>query len=208
MDPTAPLVFSHGWASGVNAYLAVALYGILGRSGVADAPAFLERTEVIAVMVAMFAVEFVVDKVPYLDSMWDVGHTAIRPAVGSALGVLIADDAGTFDQALAGAGSGATSFASHAVKASIRLAVNTSPEPFTNIGVSLLEDLAVAGVTWLAAEHPWIAFSVAAVLLVVGATIALLLLRLVRAGIRRLRAGSRLPPQDKHGGAGGTGRLR
>ena len=192
MEQAAPLVLSYGWASGVNAYLTVALFGILGRSGVADAPDAIERWEVIAVALAMFAIEFVIDKIPFLDSVWDLPHWAIRPAVGSALGVAIAGDAGALDgamdDALAVGGGGVTALASHGVKAAIRLGVNSSPEPFTNAIVSLVEDLAVAGVTLIATEHPWVAFAIATVLLAAGVAAALLLAKLIRTGYRRVRA--------------------
>ncbi len=187
MEPIAPLAFSYGWAAGINAYLTVAIYGILGRTGVAEAPDFVQRTEVIAVALAMFAIEFVIDKVPLFDSLWDIPHWIVRPVVGSTLGVAIAGDAGTLDEALAGAGSGATALTSHGVKAGVRLAVNSSPEPFTNTLVSLGEDLAVAGVTLIAASYPWIALTIAALLLVAGLITAALLLKLARGGYRRVR---------------------
>ena len=187
MEPIAPLAFSYGWAAGINAYLTVAIYGILGRTGVAEAPDFVQRTEVIAVALAMFAIEFVIDKVPLFDSLWDIPHWIVRPVVGSTLGVAIAGDAGTLDEALAGAGSGATALTSHGVKAGVRLAVNSSPEPFTNTLVSLGEDLAVAGVTLIAASYPWIALTIAALLLVAGLITAALLFKLARGGYRRVR---------------------
>ena len=188
MEPLAPTALTYGWASGVNAYLTVALYGILGRAGVADAPEFVQRTEVIAVVLAMFAIEFVIDKLPIFDSLWDLPHWAIRPAIGSALGVAVAGDASTLDQALAGGASGATAIVSHGVKVAVRLGVNSSPEPFTNAIVSLAEDAAVGLVTYLVIDHPWLAFGLAVVLLTLGIVVAILLAKLVRAGYRRLRA--------------------
>ena len=188
MDPVVPLVLSHGWAAGVNAYLTVLLVCLTGRIGLADVPATFERTDVLVAAAVLTAVEFVVDKVPYLDSLWDAGHTFIQPAIAAALGVEIAGEAGAGDTALAGAGSGVAALASHAVKAGLRLAVNASPEPFTNVGVSLGEDGAVSLVSYLAVEAPWVAFGLAMGLLVIGATLVVLLARQIRRGVRRLEA--------------------
>ena len=184
-----PTLISAGWASGVNAYLTVALLSLLGRAGVGEVPDELQRDGVLVAALVMFAIEFVTDKVPWLDSIWDTVHTIIRPAIGSAVGVDFAtvEDLSGAEQALAGGGSGAMAFASHAVKASLRLGVNASPEPFTNIGVSLLEDLAVAGVTVLALEHPVPAAIVALVLLAAGIALALMVASRIRRGLAKLR---------------------
>jgi hypothetical protein len=184
-----PTVISAGWASGVNAYLTVALLGLLGRAGVGEVPDELQRDGVIAIALVMFAIEFVTDKVPWVDSAWDTVHTVVRPAIGSAVGVDFASaaDVSTAQEVLAGGGSGGLALASHAVKASLRLGINTSPEPFTNIAMSLLEDLAVAGVVTLALEYPVPAAIIALILLAVGIALALALGATVRRGIGRLR---------------------
>lgn len=191
----APTIFSAGWASGVNAYATVLLLGILGRAGVGDVPEPLTRDPVLAVAALMYAIEFVTDKVPYLDNTWDLIHTAIRPAIGSAVGVEFADLDGASELA-GGAGGGATALVSHGVKAGLRLAINASPEPFSNIIVSLLEDMAVAGVVALAVENPELAAAIAAVLLVAGIALVILLAKLIRrayAKRRERRAGERGP---------------
>ena len=188
MDPVVPLVLSHGWAAGVNAYLTVLLFGLTGRLGLAEVPATFERTDVLVAAGVMATVEFGVDKVPLLDSAWDALHTLIRPVIGALLGVEIAEGQDALDQALAGLGSGSAALSAHAVKAGLRLAVNTSPEPFSNIAISLAEDAAVAGVSFLAAKHPWIAAGVATGLLVSGAVLLALLAKNVRRGWQRLRA--------------------
>ena len=128
-------MFSSGWASGVNAYLVVLVLGIADRVGdFADIPDALGRWEVLAVAAFMYVMEFVADKIPYVDSTWDVISTAIRPTVGAIVGVLIAGDADSLSQAAGAVVGGGTALASHAVKAGSRLAVNSSPEPVTNIG--------------------------------------------------------------------------
>ncbi len=187
-----PLVLTSGWASGINAYGVVAVMGILGRvAGLDQVPAAIQRPTVIAVAAAMFLVEFVADKVPYIDSLWDTVSTLIRPAVGATLGYLIAGDpdAGTHavDQAAYAVAGGGTALASHLVKAGLRLAINASPEPFTNIAVSTGEDATVTAVIALALYHPWVALTIATLLFVIGLILVLVLFRLVVKGWRRRR---------------------
>ena len=101
-----------------------------------------------------YAMEFVADKIPYIDSTWDAVSTAIRPTAGAVVGVLIAGQADSLNGAVAAVVGGGTALLSHSVKAGTRLAINSSPEPVTNIGASLTEDVAVLGVVWFAIEHP------------------------------------------------------
>lgn len=181
-----PAVFSSGWASGVNAYLVVLALGLWGRTTGADAvPDALTRTDVLVVAAAMYAIEFVTDKIPYIDSLWDTVSTVIRPTVGAIIGYLIAGDASSLEQATMTAVGGGSALASHLVKAGIRLAVNGSPEPVSNASVSLGEDVTVAGVVTLVVFHPWWALGISVTLLVLGIVIVVLLLRWVRQGWRR-----------------------
>ncbi len=183
-----PMVFTSGWASGVNAYAVVLVLGLFGRFGGVDSvPPALQRTDVLVVALILFAVEMVADKVPYLDSAWDAAHTVVRPVVGAALGLLIAGDASSLEQAVLAATGGVTALASHAVKAGLRAAVNTSPEPASNIVVSSAEDLTVAGVVSLSLVAPWVAAGLAGVLLVVGSALVLLALSRIRAARARRR---------------------
>jgi hypothetical protein len=181
-----PMVFSSGWASGVNAYLVVLVLGLADRiGGFATIPDTLARTDVLAAAALLYAVEFVMDKIPYLDSTWDTVSTITRPAIGTAIALLVSGDAGSVQQAAYGALGGGTALASHLVKAGGRLAINASPEPVSNIVASLGEDAVVVGVVLLAIDHPRIALVVSAVLLVVGGYVVHHLLRLVRRGWRR-----------------------
>jgi hypothetical protein len=181
-----PMVFSSGWASGVNAYLVVLVFGIADRiGGFATIPDTLGRTDVLVAAAALYAVEFVMDKIPFLDSTWDSISTITRPAIGTAIALLVSGDAGSVQQAAYGALGGGTALASHLVKAGGRLAINASPEPVSNIVASLGEDAVVVGVVLLAIDHPRIALVVSAVLLVVGGYVVYHLLRLVRRGWRR-----------------------
>ncbi len=194
---TLPLVFSSGWASGVNAYLVVLVLGISDRVGnVAEIPDVLGRWEVLTAAAFMYSMEFIADKIPYIDSTWDVISTAIRPTAGAVIGVLLAGEAGSLNEAVAGVVGGTSALASHVVKAGGRLALNASPEPVTNITASVAEDIAVLAVVWFAIEHPYIAASIAGVLLVAGLVLLYFVAKLVRRGLRRLRArsGDRRPP--------------
>ena len=184
-----PVVLTSGWASGINAYLVVLVLGLIGRfTEIAGIPEGLTRTDVLVVAAVLYLVELVADKIPYFDSLWDAVSTAIRPTVGAVIGLLIAQDAPTLEQAVLAASGGAAALVSHLVKGGLRLIVNTSPEPASNIAVSVGEDVAVAGVTTLAVLNPVLAFTIAAILLAIGILLLVLLWSRVLRGWRRLRA--------------------
>ena len=151
------LIFTSGVASGVNSYAAVLVLGLLGRFGhITAIPAVLERPSVLAAAAVLYVGQFVAGKVPVLDSLWDVVHTPLRPVVGGAIGVVMAQQehvspAATIAGAVLGGGS---ALAAHVVKTGARVGVNASPEPFSNIVASVLEDLGVAGLVSFAAFHP------------------------------------------------------
>ena len=181
-----PLVFSSGWASGVNAYLVVIVLGVADRvNPVSQIPDALHRWDVLGAAFFMYAMEFVADKIPYIDSTWDAVSTFIRPTAGAVIGVLMAGDADSLDQAVLGVVGGGTALLSHLVKAGGRLAINTSPEPVTNIGASVAEDITVLALVWFAIEHPRVAAGIAAVLLVLGLLMLYVVSKLVRRGWRR-----------------------
>lgn len=148
----------------------------------------------------LFGCQFVAGKVPYFDSVWDVLHTVVRPVVGGGIGVLLAQHAhGTTAQSVGSAGvAGGAALVTHLVKTGVRLGINTSPEPVSNIIASLLEDLTVAGIVGLALLHPVLAAVVAAVLLVLGVLLVILLARRIRRALR-LRRERRLARQASHG---------
>lgn len=185
MDALA-LTFSSGWASGINSYLVVLVLGLADRFGSVDEiPDVLARWDVLAVAGVLYAMEFVADKIPYIDSTWDAISTAIRPTAGAVIGVLLAGDASSLDQAVLGVVGGGTALLSHLVKAGGRLAINSSPEPVTNVAASLTEDAAVLGVVWFSIQHPEAAAAIAGVLLLLGLVMLLFVGRLVRRGWRR-----------------------
>jgi len=187
-----PLTFSSGWASGVNCYLVVLVMGIADRTGdFADIPDALGRWDVLAIAFFMYAMEFVADKIPYVDSTWDVISTLIRPTAGAVIGALLAGNVTTdqsLDEIVLASVGGITALLSHLVKGGVRLAVNTSPEPVTNIGISILEDVTVFGVVVIAIQHPRLAATVAGILLAIGLVVLYLIARLVRRGWRRWKA--------------------
>lgn len=177
--------FTSGWASGINAYAVVLVMGLFGRfADVGVIPGVLTRTDVLIAAALLFVVEMIADKIPGLDSVWDTLHTVVRPAMGATVAYLMAHESAGLETAFAAATGGVTALASHAVKAGIRLGVNTSPEPASNVVVSTVEDAAVAGVISLAIAQPWIAAGVAALLLIAGAVLVFFLL----SRLRRLKA--------------------
>ncbi|HSV47522.1 MAG TPA: DUF4126 domain-containing protein [Ramlibacter sp.] len=188
-----------GWASGFRLYAAVFLTGLAGFMGWVDLPKGLQVLQHPGVLGAsgfMLFIEFFADKIPFVDSIWDTVHTVIRIPAGAALaaGAIGADSATMgWIAALLGGGLAATS---HATKMTTRAAVNTSPEPFSNIAVSLFEDGLVIFMLWLAATHPVIF----AIVLLVSVALAIVLLVLlvkflqkVIAGLRQFFAGRKLP---------------
>jgi hypothetical protein len=189
MDEAIPIVISAGWSAGVNAYMTVFLLGLFGRLGLGDVPDGLEDTWVMVAAGGLYAVEFVTDKIPYVDHVWDSVHTVIRPTIAAALGVLLNGDANGLQDALAAVGSSTTALASHGVKAGLRVAVNLSPDPVTTATASLTEDACVGLVIVLVVTHPWLALTVSMILLAVGLTLISLLWRRIRAS-RARSAGS------------------
>lgn len=190
-----PLIFTSGWASGINAYAVVLILGLFGRFGHdSQVPPTLDRWDVLVVAALLFLCEFVADKIPFVDSLWDAVHTAVRPAVGGVLGALMTGHAhGSMPELVAGAlGGGGTALASHLIKAAIRMGVNTSPEPLSNIIVSMTENLLVAGLVSLALLRPYLAAGIAAALLLGGAVLVVLLVSRIRRfrQLRRERRGT------------------
>jgi len=175
-----------GWASGLNAYLTVLILGASGRLGWADTPLGLQSNLVLGATGVAFVIEFVIDKIPLLDSVWDLAHTFIRPVIGGLTGAAIA--AGQLGRPAAFALAAGLALIGHLTKTTSRLAINMSPEPFTNIIASFAEDGVVAALVALAMAYPRIAAISATAAAVVGVVMAFLLWRLARRGWRRVRA--------------------
>lgn len=182
------LAFTSGWTSGINAYATVLILGLLGRfAGVEEVPLGLQRTDVLIAAGVLTVVEFVADKIPYVDSIWDVASTIVRPIAGAVVGVLLAGGQGDLATITLAVVGGSTALVSHLVKASLRLAINTSPEPASNIAASVAGDLSVATVTTLAVLNPLPAAIIAGVLLLAGIVLTVAVLSRVRRGWRIFR---------------------
>ena len=199
-----PMAFSTGWGSGINAYLVVLVLGLADRIlGVGQIPDALARTDVLIAAGVLFAIEIVADKIPYVDSVWDSVHTVVRPAVGATIGYLLGHETASLDAAIGAATGGVTALISHGIKAGLRAAVNTSPEPASNVVVSTTEDVTVTGVTALAITYPWLAATIALVLLLLGAFIVYKVFGHIRRYKRRYDAwGERLGVSTPRSGRG------
>jgi len=176
-----------GWASGINLYLVTLMLGFARHFGWGDVPEVFGRTDVMVVAGMLFAVEFVADKIPYLDNAWDAIHTVVRPLGAAAIGAVIVGDATSIGAALGAVVAAGLAFNAHSAKASTRLAVNTSPEPVSNISLSVFEDISVAGLMALAFAYPGVAVVVVLALVVAATAVTLWLLRILRRASRTAR---------------------
>ena len=185
--PDIAIAAALAWGSGLRAYAVVFAVGLAGALGWVELPEHLRLLQhplVLGASGLMTAVEFFADKIPWLDSVWDTVHSFIRIPAGAALAAAVFGDAGSA-VALAAAILGGTLTAGvHLAKSGTRAAINASPEPFSNWTASLAEDAMVPAGLWLAVVHP-IAFVVLLILFLVG---AILLLRFIWRGLRRLFA--------------------
>ncbi|MFN0185703.1 MAG: DUF4126 domain-containing protein [Aquabacterium sp.] len=181
-----------GWASGLRLYSVVFFTGLAGFMGWVPLPDGLKLLQNPVVMGAaglMVAVEFLADKVPGLDTLWDMVHTVIRIPAGAALAAgVFGGDSATW-AAVAGLMGGTLAATSHAAKATTRAAVNTSPEPFSNIALSLAGDAAVPAMLWLAWAHPLWFFPALALAVTVAVALLVVLLRFLRALLARIFGG-------------------
>jgi len=190
MPQLLALAAAIGWASGVRLYLVVLLTGLAGYFGWVPLPSGLQllaHPVVIAASGFMVFIEFFADKIPGLDSLWDMVHTVIRIPAGAALaaGVFGADHTVmALVAALLGGGLAATA---HAAKATTRAAINTSPEPFSNIGASLAEDALVPTGLWLAVWHPLVFALLFVVVLVLSVWLIRKSWRFLRGLVSRVR---------------------
>ena len=196
MSPLETLGFALGtsFASGINLYATVAAAGLFQRFGVVTLPEPLQvlaHPVVLGIAVTMFLVEFIADKIPYVDSAWDALHTFIRPPAAALLSYSAFAGEGVPEQWKIAAAllAGGVALTSHGAKASTRAAANASPEPVSNWTLSLLEDGFVVFLAWMAAEHPLLTAIVVVVLVIVAVFVIWKLFGYLRRGIARLRGG-------------------
>jgi hypothetical protein len=187
---TLAIAMGASWVSGINLYAAVATLGLLGRFAHLRLPGELDILTswwIIGLAVALYLIEFVADKVPYVDSVWDAIHTFIRIPAGA---VLAATAFGDFDRGVQVAAfllGGGLALSAHGTKAGARAAINLSPEPASNIVASLTEDVLAVGSILLSVFAPFILFAVIAVFLVISFLMARKILSAMKAMMLRLR---------------------
>jgi Domain of unknown function (DUF4126) len=181
---TVPFAF----ASGINLYATVAVLGLCSRFHIVALPDQFKAFEhplIISVALVMYVVEFVADKVPWFDSLWDTIHTVVRPIGGALVAVTALGDASAGAQAVAALLGGSVAMTTHLGKAGTRAVANTSPEPFSNWALSLGEDAIAIGLTYFAIQHPLLALAIAVFLLVAIVACATVLLRSARSRFGR-----------------------
>ncbi|MBC2711829.1 MAG: DUF4126 domain-containing protein [Desulfosarcina sp.] len=181
------LTMGVAWAAGINLYAAIATLGILSVTGNMTLPPDLQvlaNPLVIGAACLMFAVEFIADKMPGVDTGWDTIHTFIRIPAGALLAAGAVGDVNPAVSLAAALLGGTLAAGTHGMKAGSRLLINTSPEPFTNWTASIVEDIMVIGGIWAAVNHPWVFL----VLLVIFILLMIWLLPKVWRGIKMLAA--------------------
>ena len=185
-------------AAGINLYATVAILGLASRyDWVTLPPQFkvFDNDVIIIVALVMYVVEFLADKIPWVDSVWDLIHTVIRPVGGALIAVAAVGQASPTVEGLVALLGGTVAAGTHLTKAGTRVMVNASPEPFSNWTLSLLEDVFVVGLGLLTLKYPLLALGVAVVLLVVIIIFARVLLR----AVGRLFSGRRRPAASSGG---------
>lgn len=170
-------------AAGVNLYATVAILGLASRYDWVQLPEQFKAFDnpwIIGTAGVLYVVEFVADKVPWVDSIWDSIHTLIRPVGGAVIAVASLGDAAPTTTAAIALLGGFVSASSHATKAGTRVAANTSPEPFSNWFLSLAEDVFVIGLSFITLKFPLLALGISAVILLLMALLARTIWRWLR----------------------------
>jgi hypothetical protein len=175
----------------LNLYATIATLGLLQRYGVIHLPDSLQALShpwVVGIALALYAIEFLADKIPYVDTVWDAVHTLIRPPAAALLAYSATGSAPPEWRWSAALLAGGVALTSHATKASTRAAVNTSPEPFSNWVLSLGEDALAVWLTWMATVHPTATIVVVAFLILLAGFLLFHLFRFLRRSLQRLFA--------------------
>ena len=185
------LALGAAWTSGNNWYATVAVLGLLEHYGLAQLPGSLHVLDnwiIIGVALFLYVVEFVADKVPYVDSVWDAVHTFIRVPAGAVIAAAGASDLNPTVEVVALLLGGGLALSTHGTKATVRAAANTSPEPVTNWALSLVEDIFAIGAAALAVLHPVAILVVILIFLLILAWILPKVVRRVRRMLAAVRA--------------------
>jgi hypothetical protein len=184
----AALIIASSFAAGLNVYATVLTLGILARTSWVQLPPGLDslgNTWVIVTCAIMFAVEFVADKIPGFDMIWNTLHTVVRIPIAALVAYHASSHLSPQMQIMSAVIGGAIALAAHSSKTAMRAVVTPSPEPVSNIALSTTEDALAVGLTWFATHHPYIAASMALILLAAAALAARSLLRAIRRPLRR-----------------------
>ncbi|HKY08678.1 MAG TPA: DUF4126 domain-containing protein [Candidatus Binatia bacterium] len=184
------LAMGTAWTSGINLYATVAALGIANRMEMIHLPQNLEvlsHPGVIAIACVMYLIEFFADKVPYVDTGWDALHTFIRVPAGAILAAQSFGDLNPALEIMALLAGGSVALAAHGTKATARLAINASPEPFSNWLASVTEDVTVLGSIWLMFNHPILMLILVLAFLAVVAWLLPKIYRLAKRGFQTLR---------------------
>jgi hypothetical protein len=193
MNPieTLGIALGAGFSSGLNLYATVATLGLLERFGVIHLPASLHvlaHPAVLAIAVVLYFVEFFADKIPYVDTVWDMIHTFIRPPAAALLAYSAAGAAPVEWRWAAALLAGGVALTSHGTKASARAAVNTTPEPLSNWALSFGEDVLAVWLTWMATAHPLATTVIVVALVALSVFLLFHLFRFARRALQRLFA--------------------
>jgi hypothetical protein len=183
------LVIAASFAAGLNIYATVLTLGILARTQWVALPPGLEslgHTWILIVCAVMFAIEFVADKIPAFDMVWNMLHTVVRVPIAALVAYHASAQLTPQMQVLATALGAGIALATHGSKTALRAAVTPSPEPVSNIALSTTEDVVAVGLTWFATHHPILAASIALVFLIAAIAAARALLRAIRRPLRRI----------------------
>lgn len=186
----AALVIAASFAAGLNVYATVLTLGLLAHLHWVALPPGLETLSswwIIAVSGTLFAVEFIADKIPGFDLLWNALHTFIRVPVAALLAFRATSQLTPGMQMLATALGAAIALAAHGSKTAARALVTPSPEPVSNIALSSTEDVAAVGLTWLATQHPWVAASITLTLLLASVLMVRWVVKALRGLLERLR---------------------
>lgn len=184
------LAMGTAWTSGINLYATVAALGIANQAQLIQLPPDLQvlsHPAVIAIACIMYVIEFFADKVPYVDSGWDVLHTFIRVPAGAILAARSLGDMNPALELAALLAGGSIALAAHGMKATTRLAINASPEPFSNWAASVTEDVAVLGSVWMMFHHPIIMLIFVATFVAMCVWLVPKIFRLAKRGFAALR---------------------
>jgi hypothetical protein len=195
------LAMGTAWTSGINLYATIAALGIAGQMDMIQLPPELQvlaHPMVITIACIMYLIEFFADKVPYVDSGWDALHTFIRVPAGAVLAARSLGDMNPALELAALLAGGTVALAAHGTKATARLAINASPEPFSNWFASVTEDVAVFGSIWLMFNHPIIMLTLVLVFLAGLVWLIPKLYRLAKRGFQALRDRLRGTKPDPH----------